>query len=132
MKSPKRTRTLQTVEISKSYNGRRVVDNVSVRVEPGEVVGLLGPNGAGKTTSFYIIVGLISPDSGEVLLDDQPVTQLPMYLARAPRSQLPAAGAIGISQAECRRQSDGDFADAAAQWTRTTRADEESDQRSGS
>ncbi|HEY3455099.1 MAG TPA: LPS export ABC transporter ATP-binding protein [Bryobacteraceae bacterium] len=83
-------RTLQTVEISKSYNGRRVVDNVSVRVEQGEVVGLLGPNGAGKTTSFYIIVGLISPESGNVLLDDQPVTQLPMYLrARRGVSYLP-------------------------------------------
>lgn len=83
-------RTLQTVEISKSYGGRRVVDNVSVRVEQGEVVGLLGPNGAGKTTSFYIIVGLVNPDSGNVLLDDQPVTQLPMYLrARRGVSYLP-------------------------------------------
>jgi lipopolysaccharide export system ATP-binding protein len=83
-------RTLQTVEISKSYSGRRVVDNVSVRVEQGEVVGLLGPNGAGKTTSFYIIVGLISPESGHVLLDDQPITQLPMYLrARRGVSYLP-------------------------------------------
>ncbi len=74
------SRTLQTVEISKSYSGRKVVDNVTVRVEQGEVVGLLGPNGAGKTTSFYIIVGLISPDSGQVLLDDEPITKLPMYL----------------------------------------------------
>jgi lipopolysaccharide export system ATP-binding protein len=66
------------------------VDNVSVRVEQGEVVGLLGPNGAGKTTSFYIIVGLISPEAGEVLLDNQPVTQLPMYLrARRGVSYLP-------------------------------------------
>ena len=72
-------RTLQTAEISKSYNGRKVVDNVSVRVEQGEVVGLLGPNGAGKTTSFYMIVGLVSPESGDVLLDDEPITQLPMY-----------------------------------------------------
>jgi lipopolysaccharide export system ATP-binding protein len=87
---PKRIRTLQTVEISKSYNGRRVVDNVSVRVEQGEVVGLLGPNGAGKTTSFYIIVGLISPEAGEVFLDNEPVTQLPMYLrARRGVSYLP-------------------------------------------
>jgi lipopolysaccharide export system ATP-binding protein len=87
---PKRIRTLQTVEISKSYSGRRVVDNVSVRVEQGEVVGLLGPNGAGKTTSFYIIVGVISPEAGEVLLDNQPVTQLPMYLrARRGVSYLP-------------------------------------------
>ena len=61
-----------------------------MRVEQGEVVGLLGPNGAGKTTSFYIIVGLISPESGDVLLDDQPITQLPMYLrARRGVSYLP-------------------------------------------
>src|ERR1700690_3285057 len=72
-------RTLRTAEISKSYRGRKVVDNVSLWVEQGEVVGLLGPNGAGKTTSFYIIVGLISPESGDVLLDGQPITQLPMY-----------------------------------------------------
>jgi lipopolysaccharide export system ATP-binding protein len=74
-----RIKTLQTVEISKSYSGRKVVDNVTVRVEQGEVVGLLGPNGAGKTTSFYVIVGLISPDTGEVLLDGEPITELPMY-----------------------------------------------------
>ena len=72
-------RVLQTREISKTYNGRRVVDNVSVRVQQGEVVGLLGPNGAGKTTSFYIIVGLINPDSGTVTLDDEQMTRLPMY-----------------------------------------------------
>jgi lipopolysaccharide export system ATP-binding protein len=78
------------VEISKSYSGRRVVDHVTVRVEQGEVVGLLGPNGAGKTTSFYIIVGLISPESGEVLLDDQRITDLPMYMrARRKISYLP-------------------------------------------
>src|SRR5450755_4754954 len=72
-------RTLQTLEISKSYRGRKVVDNVSVWVKQGEVVGLLGPNGAGKTTSFYMIVGLISPDSGRVMLDDEDITHLPMY-----------------------------------------------------
>jgi lipopolysaccharide export system ATP-binding protein len=82
--------TLQTVEISKSYNGRRVVDNVSVRVEEGEVVGLLGPNGAGKTTSFYITVGLVSPDAGSVLLNDEEITNLPMYQrARKGVSYLP-------------------------------------------
>ena len=59
-------RTLKTAEITKSYRGRKVVDNVSLWVKQGEVVGLLGPNGAGKTTSFYMIVGLISPDSGRV------------------------------------------------------------------
>ncbi|MBV8570004.1 MAG: LPS export ABC transporter ATP-binding protein [Acidobacteriaceae bacterium] len=88
-------RTLQTVEICKSYGGRRVVDNVSVRVEQGEVVGLLGPNGAGKTTSFYIIVGLISPDEGNVLLDGAPVTGLPMYLrARRGVSYLPQEASV--------------------------------------
>jgi lipopolysaccharide export system ATP-binding protein len=88
-------RILQTLEISKSYNGRRVVDNVSVRVKQGEVVGLLGPNGAGKTTSFYIIVGLISPDAGAVLLDEEDVTQLPMYQrARKGVSYLPQEASV--------------------------------------
>ena len=70
---------LRTREISKSYSGRRVVHDVSIAVKQGEVVGLLGPNGAGKTTSFYMIVGLISPDSGTVLVDDEDITHLPMY-----------------------------------------------------
>src|SRR5213082_1534781 len=92
---PKRIRTLQTVEISKSYGGRRVVDNVSVRVEQGEVVGLLGPNGAGKTTSFYMIVGLISPDSGRILFDDEDITNLPMYQrARRGISYLPQEASV--------------------------------------
>ena len=72
-------RTLQTNEISKAYRGRKVVDDVSLWIQQGEVVGLLGPNGAGKTTSFYMIVGLISPDSGSVLLDKEPITSLPMF-----------------------------------------------------
>ena len=70
---------LETRQISKSYRGRRVVDDVTVFVQQGEVVGLLGPNGAGKTTSFYMIVGLISPDSGRILVDDKDITDLPMY-----------------------------------------------------
>jgi lipopolysaccharide export system ATP-binding protein len=83
-------RKLETVELSKSYRRRKVVDDVSVSVEEGEVVGLLGPNGAGKTTSFYMIVGLISPDSGRVLLDGQDITDLPMYQrARRGISYLP-------------------------------------------
>ena len=72
--------TLATEEIGKSYRGRRVVNGVSVRVEQGEVVGLLGPNGAGKTTSFYAIVGLIPPDTGRILIDDNDITDVPMYL----------------------------------------------------
>jgi lipopolysaccharide export system ATP-binding protein len=71
--------TLETIEISKSYRGRRVVDDVSVHVSRGEIVGLLGPNGAGKTTSFYMVVGLISPDSGKVVLDGVDLTNMPMY-----------------------------------------------------
>jgi len=70
---------LETSDISKSYSGRKVVDGVSVYVSQGEVVGLLGPNGAGKTTSFYIIVGLISADSGKVKLDGKDLTNMPMY-----------------------------------------------------
>lgn len=81
---------LQTTEITKAYRGRKVVDNVSIQVEQGEVVGLLGPNGAGKTTSFYIIVGLIQPDSGRVTLDGADITQLAMYQrARRGISYLP-------------------------------------------
>ena len=73
-------RTLATDQIGKSYRGRRVVNGVSLRVEEGEVVGLLGPNGAGKTTTFYTIVGLIPPDAGRVLVDEEEITELPMYL----------------------------------------------------
>ncbi len=83
-------RKLQTCEISKSYKGRKVVDDVSILVEQGEVVGLLGPNGAGKTTSFYMIVGLISPDSGRIMLDESEITGLAMYQrARCGISYLP-------------------------------------------
>src|SRR5947208_12081532 len=86
---------LETVEISKTYRGRRVVDDVSVFVQEGEVVGLLGPNGAGKTTSFYMIVGLISPDSGRILVDERDITDLPMYQrARRGISYLPQEASI--------------------------------------
>src|SRR6202167_5879676 len=70
---------LSTDEIGKSYKGRQVVRGVNLEVKQGEVVGLLGPNGAGKTTSFYIVVGLISADSGRVLIDGQDITNVPMY-----------------------------------------------------
>jgi lipopolysaccharide export system ATP-binding protein len=72
--------TLATDGIGKSYRGRRVVNGVSLQVAQGEVVGLLGPNGAGKTTSFYAIVGLIPPDTGRILIDDEDITDVPMYL----------------------------------------------------
>lgn len=88
-------RVLETKEISKSYRGRKVVDNVSVNVAQGEVVGLLGPNGAGKTTSFYMIVGLISPDSGQVTVDGDDITNLPMYRrARRGISYLPQEASV--------------------------------------
>ncbi|HEY2460568.1 MAG TPA: LPS export ABC transporter ATP-binding protein [Candidatus Acidoferrum sp.] len=81
---------LQAVELSKSYRGRRVVDDVELEIGQGEVVGLLGPNGAGKTTTFYILVGLARPDSGRVLLNEEEITDLPMYLrARSGISYLP-------------------------------------------
>jgi len=70
---------LGAVSIGKAYQGRRVVRDVSLFLRRGEVVGLLGPNGAGKTTCFYMITGLIRVDQGQILLDGQDVTQLPMY-----------------------------------------------------
>jgi lipopolysaccharide export system ATP-binding protein len=70
---------LEGLHLSKSFKGRRVVDDVSVRVAQGEIVGLLGPNGAGKTTTFYLITGLIRPDEGRVRLDGVELTDLPMY-----------------------------------------------------
>jgi len=86
---------LSTVDLTKSYKGRKVVDGLSLRIDQGEVVGLLGPNGAGKTTSFYIIVGLIRPDAGRVVLDGTDITGLPMYLrARAGISYLPQEPSI--------------------------------------
>jgi lipopolysaccharide export system ATP-binding protein len=80
----------QAVDLSKSYRGRKVVDDLDLEVAQGEVVGLLGPNGAGKTTTFYILVGLTRPDSGRVLLNGDDITDLPMYLrARSGISYLP-------------------------------------------
>jgi lipopolysaccharide export system ATP-binding protein len=72
--------TLATDEVAKSYRGRRVVNGVSLYINQAEVVGLLGPNGAGKTTTFYMIVGLVPPDSGRVLIDRTEITDVPMYL----------------------------------------------------
>jgi len=72
-------KVLKTENLIKSYNGRKVVNNVSLEVNRGEIVGLLGPNGAGKTTSFYMVVGLIHPDAGRILFDTTNITRVPMY-----------------------------------------------------
>lgn len=81
---------LQVRNLKKAYRGRRVVNDVSLSISAGEVVGLLGPNGAGKTTTFYMIVGLTTPDSGSVYLGGEEITSLPMYLrARQGISYLP-------------------------------------------
>ncbi len=70
---------LKAIDLRKSYKGRRVVNDVELEVHSGQVVGLLGPNGAGKTTSFYMVVGLIKPENGQVFLDEQEMTDWPMY-----------------------------------------------------
>jgi len=71
---------LTVQSIFKSYKGRKVVNDISIELNQGEIVGLLGPNGAGKTTSFYMIVGLIKPDGGKISLDNLEITKLPMYM----------------------------------------------------
>ena len=70
---------LKAQDISKSYRGRKVVNSISVEVNQGEIVGLLGPNGAGKTTSFYMIVGIIKPEEGNICLDQEVISDFPMY-----------------------------------------------------
>jgi len=86
---------LSTDKLVKSYRGRQVVNQVSVEVKKGEIVGLLGPNGAGKTTTFYMILGLIKPNSGQVFLDGKDITSLPMYLrAKSGISYLPQEASI--------------------------------------
>jgi lipopolysaccharide export system ATP-binding protein len=76
---PSEPRRLHARELRKSFKTKTVVDGVTFDVKSGEVVGLLGPNGAGKTTSFYMVVGLLKPDSGQVLLDETDIAPLPMY-----------------------------------------------------
>lgn len=75
-------RRLSAVDLHKAYNKRSILEGVSLHIDSGEVVGLLGPNGAGKTTCFYMVVGLVAPDSGKILFDQTEITQLPMH-ARA-------------------------------------------------
>ncbi len=86
---------LSTADLTKSYKGRKIVDGISLRIAQGEVVGLLGPNGAGKTTTFYIIVGLVNPEAGQILLDGVDISGFPMYLrARNGISYLPQEPSI--------------------------------------
>ncbi|MGH7833548.1 MAG: LPS export ABC transporter ATP-binding protein [Candidatus Binatia bacterium] len=86
---------LKSQAVVKSYDGRPVVNQVSVQIRDGEIVGLLGPNGAGKTTTFHILVGLIRPDQGKVFLNDQDITDLPIYRrARSGISYLPQESSV--------------------------------------
>ena len=86
---------LKAEGVTKSYNGRRVVNGVNLEVQGGEVVGLLGPNGAGKTTTFHMMVGLVRPDHGQVFLNGEDLTQAPIYQrARAGISYLPQESSV--------------------------------------
>jgi lipopolysaccharide export system ATP-binding protein len=87
--------TLAIEQLAKNYNGRCVVKTVSLTVSSGQVIGLLGPNGAGKTTTFYMAVGMVKPDAGRVLLDDEDITGYPMYMrARKGLGYLPQEASI--------------------------------------
>jgi lipopolysaccharide export system ATP-binding protein len=87
--------TLSLKDLVKVYNGRQVVNSVSMKIKNGRVVGLLGPNGAGKTTTFYMTVGMIKPDDGQVFLNDEDITNFPMYLrARKGLGYLPQETSI--------------------------------------
>jgi lipopolysaccharide export system ATP-binding protein len=89
------TSRLEARHLKKAYGSRKVVHDVSVQVEKGEVVGLLGPNGAGKTTSFYMIVGLVSTDGGQILIDGEDVTRMPIHKrSRMGLSYLPQEASI--------------------------------------
>ena len=79
MNAPPAKGSLATVSLVKYFNRRKVVDSVSIEIQSGEIVGLLGPNGAGKTTTFNMVIGMISPDEGEVTLNGDKITRLPMY-----------------------------------------------------
>lgn len=90
-----KTSSLEAMHLQKSYGSRRVVQDVSVAVNKGEVVGLLGPNGAGKTTSFYMIVGLVRADAGKIFIDGQPIEHLPIHRrSRLGLSYLPQEASI--------------------------------------
>ena len=109
--------TIHTKNLEKHYRNRRVVNNVSVNVEQGEIVGLLGPNGAGKTTTFYMVVGLIKPDAGEVFLNEENITSLPMYK----RAQM-GIGYLPQEASVFRKLSVEDNISAVLEMTKLTRA----------
>lgn len=108
---------LRSENLIKRYKQRTVVDHVSIEVRQGEIVGLLGPNGAGKTTSFYMIVGLIRPNEGKIYLDDQEITNLPMYK----RSQL-GIGYLAQEASVFRKLSVEDNIKAVLEMTRLSKA----------
>jgi len=88
-------RFLWARSLSKSYKGRSVVSSVSLKVKQGEIVGLLGPNGAGKTTTFYMVLGIVRPDSGRILIDNEDLTAQPMYIrARRGIGYLPQEASV--------------------------------------
>ena len=110
---------LKAEHLIKKYKSRTVVKDVSVQVEQGEIVGLLGPNGAGKTTSFYMIVGLITPNGGRIFLDDQEITKEPVYK----RAQL-GVGYLAQEASVFRRLSVEDNIRAVLEMTKMTKEEQ--------
>jgi lipopolysaccharide export system ATP-binding protein len=111
---------LRSENLVKKYKSRTVANNVSVQVQQGEIVGLLGPNGAGKTTSFYMIVGMVKPNSGRIFLDDKDITSEPMYK----RAQL-GVGYLPQEASVFRKLSIEDNLRAVLQMTKKTKAEQE-------
>lgn len=111
---------LRSENLVKKYKNRTVANNVSVQVQQGEIVGLLGPNGAGKTTSFYMIVGMVNPNSGKIYLDDKDITSEPMYR----RAQL-GVGYLPQEASVFRKLSIEDNLRAVLQMTNKTKAEQE-------
>ena len=111
---------LRSENLVKKYKNRTVANNVSVQVQQGEIVGLLGPNGAGKTTSFYMIVGMVKPNSGKIFLDDKDITSEPMYkIAQLGVGYLPQEASV------FRKLSIEDNLRAVLQMTKKTKAEQE-------